>query len=343
MSAPSLWQRLLGLAGTGSAVSRPPPSGGGAVVASAPPRQPWDPVVLARVRQLHVSARVLTEGMTLGQHRSRRIGQAVEFADYQEYAPGMDLRHVDWKVWARSDRHVVRRYEAETELPCTVMVDLSGDLSTGSVGTSTLPALVGTKAGAALTLAATLVYWLHRQGEPVGLRVVGGEGMQHAEIPPARGRSHLQLMFRGLASARPAGRAELATALAEVGARTRRRSLVLVLSDGMEEPARWLPSLGAFTRRGTDLRFLHLYDPAELRMEREEPVVLFSPEGGEGLAVDPGGARREFGAVVGEYLAEVRAGVLRHGGQYVAVPTDRPLDRAFRQIAAGGSSPVVAP
>jgi hypothetical protein len=119
------------------------------------------------------------------------------------------------------------------------------------------------------TLAATLVYWLHRQGEPVGLRVVGGEGMPHAEIPPGRGRSHLQLMFLVLASARPAGRAELATALADVGGRTRRRSLVLVLSDGMEEPERWLPSLGAFARRGTDLRFLHLYDPAELRMERD--------------------------------------------------------------------------
>ena len=108
---------------------------------------PWDPVVLSRVRHLHLRARVLTDALLMGNHRSRRVGQAIEFADYQEYAPGMDTRGLDWKVWARTDRLVVRRYETETELPCTVVLDLSGDLSTGESGASRLPDLDKSKAG----------------------------------------------------------------------------------------------------------------------------------------------------------------------------------------------------
>ena len=92
---------------------------------------PWDPEVLSRVRHLHLRARVLTDALLVGDHRSRRVGQAVEFAGYQEYAPGMDLRHLDWRVWGRTDRHVIKRFETETELPCTVVLDLSADMGTG--------------------------------------------------------------------------------------------------------------------------------------------------------------------------------------------------------------------
>src|SRR5262245_46289492 len=91
----------------------------------------WDPDVLARVRHLHLRARYLTAALLVGEHRSRRVGQAVEFADYQPYLPGMDLRGLDWRVFGRTDRHVVKRFETETELPGTVVLDLSGDLATG--------------------------------------------------------------------------------------------------------------------------------------------------------------------------------------------------------------------
>ena len=113
----------------------------------------WDAEVLARVRHLHMRARHLTDALLTGPHRSRRVGQAIEFADYQEYVPGMDLRGLDWRVWGRSDRLVVRRYEAETELPCTLVVDLSGDLGTGETTRTAYPPLEGSKAGYAIMLA----------------------------------------------------------------------------------------------------------------------------------------------------------------------------------------------
>ncbi|MFT6144209.1 MAG: hypothetical protein ACJAZO_002725 [Myxococcota bacterium] len=298
----------------------------------------WDPTVLSRVRHLHLRARVLTDALLVGEHRSRRVGSAVEFADYLEYRGGMDLRHLDWRVMARSDKLVVKRFETETELACTVVVDLSADMSTGQSGTGGYPDLDRSKAGYALTMAATLLFFLHRHGEPIGLEIVGGGGMTYASLPPRSGKSHLQLLFLQLASVQPAGRAELSPALARIGQRVRRRSLCVVITDGMEEPSEWLPSMKALTRRKTDLRFVHLYDREEWTLNFKQPGLFFSPEGGEALPIDPGGARELFGEVVDEYLAEVRAGVVAVGGKHILAATDQDLATTLRSVIFGKTS-----
>ena len=260
---------------------------------------PWDPTVLSRVRHLHLRARVLTDALLVGEHRSRRVGSAIEFADYQEYRPGMDLRHMDWRVMGRTDKQVIKRFETETELACTVVVDLSGDLATGRTGVGGYPDLDASKAGYAITLAATLLFYLHRHGEPVGLEIVAGEGMTYSSLPPRSGKNHLQMLFMQLASAVPKGRADLSPALARIGERVRRRSLCIVITDGMEEPSSWLPSLKALAQRKTDLRLVHLYDRGEWTLDFANPGLFFSPEGGDALPIDPGGARgrRRYGHV----------------------------------------------
>lgn len=297
--------------------------------------EPFDATVLSRIRHLHLRARILTESLIMGEHRSRRVGQAIEFADYQEYRPGMDLRHVDWRVLARSDRVVVKRFDTETELPCTVVLDLSGDLATGQGGKSSLPDLDGSKAGTAITLAATLLYFLHRHGEPVGLEIVAGQGIPHASFAPKGGRNHLRMLFVALASVRPGGVADLARSLTRAGSVTRRRSWVTVISDGMEEPSRWLGALGAFARRGADLAFVHLYDKKEWALGFSEPALFYSPEGGEAIAVDPVGAREIFAEVARDYAAKVRGGVVRYGGRYIQAATDGPLDAVLRALVIG--------
>jgi len=302
----------------------------------------WDPEVLARVRHLHLRARSLTAALLTGEHRSRKVGQAVEFADYQEYQPGMDLRGLDWRVWGRTDRYVVKRFETETELPCTVVLDLSADLATGERGRARLPDLDGSKAGYAITLAATLLYFLHLHGEPVGLEIVAGQGISFRSLPPRGGRNHLQLLFMQLAAVRPGGVADLLTSLARVGGRTRRRSWVGVITDGMEEPSRWLAALGAFAKRGTDLRLFHVYDRREWTLDFERPALFYSPEGGEALAVDPSGASAELAQVVREYIDEVKGGVVRAGGRYLPVPTDLPMEQVIRAAVLDNPIPVDA-
>ncbi|MEQ1503393.1 MAG: DUF58 domain-containing protein [Myxococcota bacterium] len=304
----------------------------------------WDAAILARVRHLHLRARMLTAALMSGEHRSRRVGQAIEFADYQEYQPGMDLRGIDWRVWGRTDKLVVKRFETETELPCTVVLDLSGDLATGDrAGAGQLPDLEGTKAGFAITLAATLLYFLHLHGEPVGLELVGGTGTSFRSLPPRSGRNHLQLLFVQLASIKPGGIADLAQSLARVGARTRRRSWVGLVTDGMEDPSRWLPALGAFAKRGADLRLFHVYDRREWTMDFTQPALFFSPEGGEELAVDPSGAAAAFAEVVQEYVREVKGGVVKFGGRYLPVPTDLPLEQVLQAAVLDLPLPVEPP
>lgn len=298
---------------------------------------PWNPTVLQRVRHLHLRARTLTDSLLMGEHASRRVGEAVEFADYTEYTPGMDLRFADWKAYGRTDRLVVKRFQTETQLPCTVVLDLSGDLSTGEACRDEYPDLDGSKAGYAITLAATLLYFLHRHGEPVGLEVVAGKDVRWPSIPPRRGRGHLQRLFTMLAGAKPGGRADLRGALVNVGSRTPRRSWIAVLSDGMEEPSEWLPALAAFARRRTDLCFAHVYDPDEWALSLQRPAQFFSPEGGGDLAVDPQAAQEAFAAVVAEYVAEVESGVVRWGGRYVRVSTGHPMETAIARIVATGS------
>ena len=290
----------------------------------------WDAAVLARVRHLHLLARRLAAAVLQGEHRSRRVGQAVEFAGYQEYLPGMDLRALDWRVYGRTDRYVVKQYETETELPCTVVLDLSADVGTGDAGHVERPDLLRGKVSYAIVLAATLLYFLHRHGEPVGLEIVAGEGMTHRSLPPRGGRNHLQQLFLQLAAAKPAGVASLLPSLQQVGKRMRRRAWVGLITDGMEEPGEWLPALGAFARRGADLRLFHLYDRREWTMGFNAPALFYSPEGGEPIAVDPQGAASAFTEVVREYVEEVRNGVVRFGGRYLPVATDLPMEQAIR-------------
>lgn len=296
----------------------------------------WDPELLARIRRLHLQARILTEALLHGEHRSRRVGQAVEFAGYSVYQPGMDLRFLDWKVWGRTDRLVVRRFESETELHATIVLDLSGDMATGLPTDGGLPNFEDTKAGNAIVLAATLLYFLHLHGEPVGLEIVGAHEPGHT-YPPRGGRQQLQRLFGALASVTPGGAADLRQSLMRVGQRSRRRSVVFLLTDGMEAPDQWLPTLAAFSKRRADVRFMHVRDNREWSFSFSQPAKFFSPEGGAPLAVDPVAARAAFSAVAKEFQEEVREGVVRWGGRYIDTPTDEPLLTPLQQALNVGS------
>ncbi|MCK6522591.1 DUF58 domain-containing protein [Myxococcota bacterium] len=269
----------------------------------------WDPNVLARVRRLHLLAVQTVEGLLHGGHKSRRVGANVEFADYKDYSPGDSLRDLDWKVLARSDRLVVRRYEVETELQCVLVLDASGDLSTGQGSPYTLPELEGTKFGYSLVLTATLAYYLIKQQEPVGLLVLGGSGPGAGAYLPARG-----------------GGAQLARM---------RRGLVALISDLMEEPEGWMPSLSALSRRRPDLAVFHVMDRRELTLDFERPALYFSPEGGEALPIDPIGAAPELRGVLNAWLEELRGGLAEHRGRYYPAWTDLPLHAALAPMITG--------
>jgi uncharacterized protein (DUF58 family) len=292
----------------------------------------WDAEVLARIAHLHLRARQAVAGWRSGDHRSIRTNANVEFVDYKEYSPGDPIRHLDWKVAARADKLVIKRHAQETEVPVTLVVDASGDLGTGG---KERPALDGTKHGAAVTLAATLAVFLKRRGDPVGLQLLAGEGSPWTEIPPRSSSGHLAQIIGALASVQPAGEARLGAEFERMGERLPRRGVVVLISDLMEEPDSWGPRLAALSRRGTDLRVIHLYDRVEWGMDWKSPSQLFSPEGGTALAVDPSVARPTFAAVVEEYLQEVQDWLGRHNAHYVCMAADTPADQALASVLRG--------
>lgn len=311
----------------------------------------WDAETLARIRTLQLVARQAVDGLLLGDHRSRRVGASVEFADYQTYQPGDDLRHLDWKVLGRSDRLVTRRYQLETEWPCMIVLDASGDLSTGggqgprqrrwlsrlfgNEQPRPRPELDGTKFGFSVKLAASLAWAMVRRNEPVGLCVLGGETQGHRLLLPKQGRSQLARIVGTLADLRPAGEADLAEGLAAVGPRLRSRSLVALVSDFMEEPGDWSPSLLALAKRRCDLAAFHVVDRQEMELDFDQPALFFSPEGGEPLQIDPQGAQREFAEVRDAWLLEVERSLRGHRARYYPCLIERGLDAPLRALFQG--------
>jgi uncharacterized protein (DUF58 family) len=296
---------------------------------------PWEPEVLARIHHLDLVARRVVEGVLHGAHKSRRIGPNVEFADYKDYSPGDPLRDLDWRVLARSDRLVVKRYEAETELACTLVLDASGDTGTGDQAVHGRLPPQGSKLAYGVALAATLAYFLSVHGEPVGLAILGGENVRQPWIPPRGGRQHLALLFASLASVRAGGRADLAKGVANFAPRVPRRGLVALITDFMEDAESWSPALRGLARRRADLVAFHLLDRKELSLDYDRPLVVFSPEGGQALPIDPGGDRGEFNRVVSDWFDEVRGSVVGQGGRYFPTWTDLPLEDVLRRVIHG--------
>lgn len=301
-----------------------PPSALAEPVVAAPAGIPWDPAALDRVRALHLHARQAVEGSRAGGHRSARPGHDVEFLDYQPYTPGDALRHLDWRVYARTDRLVVRRHRAERELAATLVFDASADLGSTPAKWTT-----------ALRLTATLAWFLHLQGEPVGLVIGGGEGVPWRVLPPRASRAHLARVFAALATVRPAGRADLAALFREVGGRLGLRTLCAVVSDFMEEPAAWEREVAALVRHRVDLRAFEVYDPDELGLVGHRAERLWSPETGRELPVDPGPARALLAEESARFTAEVAAAVRRHRGAHRRVPADADLAEVVGWFARG--------
>ncbi len=289
----------------------------------------WDADVLARIRQLQLVARRVVDGMLVGGHRSRRVGSDIEFADHKEYAPGDSPRDIDWKVLARSERLVVKRYQLETELSCMLVLDASGDMGTGERGRHGRPPIEGSKLGYALCATACLAWFMSRSREPVGLVVLGQEPVF---LPARQGEAHLARILGVLASLRPGGEAGLGPAMSRIGSHVRRRSLVVLVSDFMEEPQGWVPELSALRRRKTDVAALHVMDRRELDLDFEDPALFFSPEGGDALPLDPVGAREEFLVVKQQWMDEVRGGLVQHGARYAEAWTDAPLEQLLRRV-----------
>lgn len=291
-----------------------------------------DSRTLERIQRLDVRARQVVEGFVSGQHKSPYHGYAVEFATHREYAPGDDLRHIDWKVWSRSDRLYVKQYEEETNLSCTLVVDASGSMRYGQGWR---------KFDHSATAAASLAYLLHRQQDAVGL--VTFSNRIEKVLAPSSHPNHLKLLVHELESTEPKGQTDLAQVFLELAQQVRRRGLIVLFSDCFVPPATLAAALRQFRVRKHDVVVFQVLHSDELMFSFSDHTLFRGLEGDIQLLVEPRALRNTYLKAVETFIQEVRGTCARLGVDHVLTSTSDPLDAvlgrylAFRQRVRGGS------
>lgn len=273
-----------------------------------------DPGALARIGNLELVARWVVEGFISGLHRSPHLGFSTDFAEHRQYVPGDDIRHIDWRLYARTERYYLKEYEADTNTNFMVLLDVSGSMGYGSAGM--------TKLEYAKYLAASLTYFSHRQRDRVGLATFDDDLLEY--VPPSA--KHLQQVLYGIDRATPRAKGALARPLAKIAESQRRRGFMLVLSDLYESPDQVISALGPLRDAGHDVVVMQLLDPMERSFDFSDAATFEDVESGVRLPVVPSRLRGEYQRLVAEHVATMQQRLGEHRIDYQFVDTSQPLD-----------------
>lgn len=277
---------------------------------------------LMRARSIQLRARVVVNGFRSGIHRSPYHGFSAEFSEYRTYVPGDDLRYLDWRLYARTDRYSIKRFEDETNLACHLLVDASRSMLYTSGSYS--------KSDYARTLAAALAYLLSQQHDAVGL-VLFDESIRHF-LPPRHRPGQLRRIM-GLLEQDGRGRAtNLANPLEQVAASIHKRGLVILISDLLAPLDEWRESLRHLRARGHDLVVVQVLDPVETTFDLDTPGLFQDAESGRSIYVDPQSASAMYRERFEAHIVAIRDCCIDHSIDFLQATTDRPLELVMADI-----------
>lgn len=288
-----------------------------------------DPQILAKLSRLELRSQAAVEGLRAGRHRSPSLGSSSEFAGHREYLPGDDLRHLDWKVFARSDRYSLRQYEAETDLAGHVVLDCSASMRFGSLAWSKFDYAVWT--------AASLCRLLLLQRDRASLALLAGDSLLDA-IPARGGEAHGRALLNRLESCRPAGEGDPGEALASAAPRFGRRGLVIWISDLLGDPASAARAASRLRHEGHDLLVLRILDPAEVCLPYTGNTRFDGLEGSERLRLDPRAIREAYGEAFREHAVRLRHSLRGLRCEFHRFTTDEALAGALTAFLAARSA-----
>jgi len=276
-----------------------------------------EPAVIAQLGALPLLSRKPMLGNVSGRHSSPHRGASVEFAEYRKYVPGDDLRRLDWRAYGRSDRFYIKEFEADTNLRMVLVVDTSGSMDVGSVGT--------TKLEYARCVTAALSYLAIQQGDAVGLACVANSIVQN--IPARRNPAHLTTIYDTLEAATPQGETGIVEVLHELAETVRQRALVVVLSDLFVETELLRDCFEHLRFRKHDVAVFHLLDPEELEFAFQRPTRFTDMEGGTSIFADPVEIAERYHRALDIYLESLHKVVLETAVDYRRVSIDSPYDK----------------
>jgi uncharacterized protein (DUF58 family) len=274
------------------------------------------PEALRRIARLELRARYVVEGFLSGMHKSPYFGQSVEFVQHREYVHGDDLRHVDWKVWAKHDRYYVKQYEEETNLRSTLLVDVSNSMRYGSGPLN--------KYEYAATIAVSLAYLILRQQDAVGC--VSFDEATRVVVPLRSRQNHLDDIIKALDVSTPAQKTDLYPIFLRVAETYPRRGLVVVVSDLLADRGGLFKGLRLLRQRGHDVLVFHVLDDDEVDFPFTGPTRFEGLELPERLNCNPRALRQGYLEALGAYLEEVRRGCAQNNVDYSLIRTSQPLD-----------------
>lgn len=274
------------------------------------------PQALARLSNLQLRARRVVEGFITGLHQSPYHGFSVEFAEHRPYMPGDPIRNIDWKVYARTDRYVIKRFQEETNLKSYILLDTSGSMGFTSTNFSKLQYGVH--------LAAALSYLMLEQRDAVGLALF--DDRLRRLLPPRSVRSYLNLILKELDSAVPTGLTGVSEALHRVAERIKRRGLIILISDLLDEPEEVLSGLKHFRYDGHEVIVFQVLDPLELSFAFPQDARFRDLETDDRIVSQPWHLQEAYRTEMNRFLDELKFGCRENGVDYVLFETRQPYD-----------------
>jgi uncharacterized protein (DUF58 family) len=276
-----------------------------------------DPKILARIGNLELLARTVVDGFINGLHRAPYFGASIDFAEHRGYVAGDDIRRVDWRLFARTDRFYVKQYEADTNTNFSLLLDISKSMSFGSRGV--------TKLEYASYLGACLAYLAHRQRDRVGMITFDDDIVNY--VPPSA--KHFNVLLHTLDRAKAERRGDLTKPLKDMAEHFKRRSILVLISDFYEDPDAILEAVKPLRFQGSELIVFHVLDPAELDFGYKDASSFEDLESGEQIPVVPESFASEYRQLIRAHIDTLATKFSEHRIDYTLVNTAEPLDRSL--------------
>lgn len=284
----------------------------------------YDLDIIAKTSSLKIRAKELVEGFLSGQHKSRHKGASVEFAEYKDYTPGDEIRHIDWKVFGKTDEYHIKQFEQSTNLRFTILLDASGSM--GYVSPFQEPAEL-TKMEYARTLVAALAYLVLKQFDGIGLLTFNDRVVNH--IPPRFKHSHFQHIIHGLETMEPQGITRIGEVISQIIERLPSRGMVIIVSDLLAREDDIYKNIKLMRARGLEVILFHILHPDEVSLPFVGDVVFESLEDDPDVGVDPAEIREAYQQIVQDGIRSYKKNFAALGVDYIFLETSTPLDQAL--------------
>ena len=281
-----------------------------------------DPEVLSRIASLNIHATKLVEGLLSGHHRSRHTGSSVEFADYKDYTPGDEIKHIDWKMVAKTDKHQIKQFEQSTNLKATILLDTSGSMGYLSPNPKTM-----NKMDYARTLVASLSYLFLKQYDAVGLSLFNESLINY--VPPRSKPSHFKHILHELAALSPSGVTKIEDVIQSIVERLHGRGIVIIVSDFLTKESSIEKKLKLLVSRGLEVIIFHILDSDEVSFPFNGDIIFESLEDDLPIELDPVDIRETYQRAIQDQITYYRSHCAKLGIDYIFLETSTPLEQGL--------------